>query len=183
MIETQRLRLRPLNGDDAAWIAREICHPDVQRWLTSPPHPYRLQDAHDYLARFGCNPWTCAIEVQGQPIGVVYIGNAADLDPMRSASDELGYWLQRASHGRGYMTEAAGALVHRFFETGADYVDSGWVEGNTGSEGGLTKRGFARTGVVTPRRVNFLGETRPIVRVRRSRADWAAAQPLETAGG
>lgn len=177
---THRLRLRLLQAGDAAWLAREIAHPDVQRWLTSPPHPYRLSDAQAFIAAFGANPWFRVIEADGVPQGVVSVGHTQDPDPQRSAADELGYWLAVSAHGRGYMTEAAGAMVDAFFAGGSEEIVSGWIEGNGASENVLTKLGFARTGETVTRHVNFLGEPRPVVRVRLTRQQWPGARALRS---
>ncbi len=172
MITTERLTLRALQGSDAGWIAREVSNPAVQRWLTSPPHPYRLADAEGFIAKYAANPWFRVIQADGAAVGVVSVGNAAEMDPQRAAADELGYWLCVDAHGHGYMTEAAGAMVDAFFRSGAKEIESGWVDGNEASENVLRKLGFARTGVVVQRRVNYLNKELPIVRVHLPRDVW-----------
>ncbi|MEX0285646.1 MAG: GNAT family N-acetyltransferase [Paracoccaceae bacterium] len=175
MLTTDRLTLRPLRPDDAPWIAREIANPDVQCWLTSPPHPYRLQDAEDFIALKQDDPWYLVIEVQGQPCGVVSVETGSD-------RPELGYWLWVSAHGHGYMTEAAGAVVDAVFETGLQQLYSGWVDGNAASENVLTKLGFTRTGEIRQTRVNFLEADRPIIRVTLTRDQWHARRTLENKG-
>ena len=49
-LRTARLRLRAPVATDAGWIARDIAHPGVYRKLTSPPCPYRLEHAQDWLS-------------------------------------------------------------------------------------------------------------------------------------
>lgn len=129
-IQTNRLTLRPLRAEDAPWIAREIANPKVQRWLTSPPHPYTLEHAHQFLAAKANRGDHRAILAGDQPVGVVTL------------DEDLGYWLAEPAWGRGYMTEAAGALLDWHFAQGGDAVESGWVTGNAGSARVLDKLGF-----------------------------------------
>ncbi len=56
---------------------------------------------------------------------------------------ELGYWLGRPFWGRGYMPEAAAALLRRGFETlGMTTVWCGYYEGNDKSRRVQEKLGF-----------------------------------------
>ena len=60
----------------------------------------------------------------------------------------LGYWLGKPFWGRGYMTEAASALIDAYFEqTKSNEIISGAFADNTGSQAVLGKLGFVRTGV------------------------------------
>ena len=102
-IKTERLVLRCLQADDAGWIAREIANPNVHRWLTTPPMPYRLDDAVDFLSRFAGDPGYRAIVHRGSPQGVISLGTT------NGRSRELGYWLQESAWGQGLMSEAAQA--------------------------------------------------------------------------
>lgn len=175
MLRTSRLTLRPLQAGDAPWIAREISDPEVQRWLTSPPHPYRLADARTFLAGFSGRDWCCAIEFEDAPRGVISIARACEFVATRPAEPELGYWLARDAWGQGLMTEAASALVARYFATaGAAEIHSGWIEGNGGSQRVLDKLGARRTGRTERRHAGFLGREVPVIRVRLDRPAKAA---------
>ncbi|MEM8728579.1 MAG: GNAT family N-acetyltransferase [Pseudomonadota bacterium] len=138
MITTSRLVLRPLETADADWIAREISNPNVQQWLTSPPHPYRLSDAEDFLHSFAQRPSHRAILFAGAPVGMVTLTG--------EGTPDLGYWLGEAAWGKGVMTEAAGALLDWHDTSGGGEVESGWIRGNSGSEGVLCKLGFEGDG-------------------------------------
>ncbi len=141
-IHTDRFVLRCLRAEDAQWIAKEISNPLVQKWLTSPPHPYEVHHATQYLESAVDDPRMRMICEGGARLGVVCI------------EDELGYWLSEPAWGRGVMSEAAHALLCWHFEHGGGTVDSGWIEGNQKSEGVLRKLGFVDNGVQT-RYVNF----------------------------
>ena len=70
-----------------------------------PPFPLPL--SFPFGSAFGAGPATVAGTVV---IGVVSIeGDGPEL--------QLGYWLAEPWHGRGFMTEAVGALVAHAFET------------------------------------------------------------------
>ncbi|MEO1491206.1 MAG: GNAT family N-acetyltransferase [Pseudomonadota bacterium] len=133
-IRTKRLLLRKPTFADAEVIAGMIGRWEVVRWLTTPPYPYKIDDAEAFISEASSRPWFFVIEAHDL-IGAVEI------------NDHLGYWLGSAHWGKGYMTEAARALLARYFEeTGADHVASGYLIGNTASCNTLTKLGFVETG-------------------------------------
>ena len=111
LLKTSRLRLRLPSLDDAVEICgRYATDPEVTRYMVWRPHS-RLADTHAFLHRTiaAIEAGTEAqwvIERQGLelPIGMIgfrLAGHAA----------ELGYVLERPCWGRGYVTEAAKALV------------------------------------------------------------------------
>ncbi|MCH2078690.1 MAG: GNAT family N-acetyltransferase [Rhodobacteraceae bacterium] len=136
-IRTSRLVLRTLELGDADWITAHISNPGVQRWLTGPPHPFALTDSESWLSDNAGKAFFRAIEVSGEPIGVVSITDDAT---------DLGYWLKEAAWGHGYMSEAAWALVQFHFDAGKGTLTSGWLDGNRASERVLRKLGFTDTG-------------------------------------
>lgn len=162
-ITTERLVLRQLGPEDAEWIAREIANPKVQVWLTSPPHPYRLADACEFIKRTSSNPLYRVIEVAGDAQGVISLKEGED----------LGYWLRESAWGNGYMTEAATALLNAYFHVRVDDVPSGWIAGNAASRNVLEKLGFERCG--EKRRMCFFrGEEVTVERVVLTHARWQA---------
>ena len=165
IIETERLKLRPPERQDAEWLAREIANPKVLQWLTTPPSPYRLTDAHDFLESRAGLP-NIRVIVGQKPLGVV------GLEPTRGAPFELGYWLQESAWGNGYMTEAAGALVDWHFAHHTSDILSGWLSGNDGSANVLEKLGFVREKPVE-RWANFHGRKMPLERVRLKKSVYA----------
>ncbi len=166
MITTERLVLRQMVSADAGWIAREIANPNVQRWLTSPPHPYRLQDAQTFISELATGPGFRAIEHAGEPLGVISIEAADRFSPDRPSLPELGYWLRESAWGRGYATEAARALLLWHDRTSGGDIYSGYISGNEASASVLGKLGFSALETVT-RRAQFLGSDVTIHRVLR----------------
>ncbi len=133
-IQTDRLLLRKPLQSDAEKMAGMIGQWEVVRWLTTPPYPYKIDDAFEFIAQANQRPWFFVIEAH-DVIGAIEI------------SDHLGYWLGKAHWGKGYMTEAARAVVERYFaETEADQLLSGYLSGNTASCNTLEKLGFAEIG-------------------------------------
>lgn len=138
VLQTKRLKLRPLKAADAPAIARLIGNWNVIRWLTSPPWPYRLADAQWFVADDGSSGSFC-IEIDGAFAGIVGLTNKLD----------LGYWLGQPFHGQGYMTEAARAVVDSHFSDHAERLMSGYIPGNETSAGVLKKCGFVNTETIS----------------------------------
>lgn len=139
LLKTERLILRPLRRADAPAIAGLISDWDVIRWLTTPPWPYRLQDAEEFLAS------DAAAEARAVTNGKALLGVASILD--RSPGlHELGYWLGRPYWGQGYATEAVGALIDAHFAAGQDKLYAGVLPGNAASARVLARLGFEPAG-------------------------------------
>ena len=140
-ITTPRLVLRSLRPEDAQPLAIMIGNWNVIRWLSRPPFPYTLADAEAFIidtitARLPAGCTRAAITRDEDLIGIVSI------EP-REASPELGYWLGESHWGNGYMSEAAAALVARYFAaTTPDILHSGHFVGNHGSACILARLGF-----------------------------------------
>ncbi len=167
-IQTARLTLRHFEPGDADWIFRDITNPNVAKWLTALPWPYRRQDAESFVAQYMADPGYRVI-VADQPIGVVSVA-------VRNGVPELGYWLAEPAWGRGYMSEAAKAMLTWTFEQGFKRSDSGWVLGNAGSENVLTKLGYVPTGEIKPTTCAFHPEPVPVKRVTLTSDVWQARQ-------
>ncbi len=161
---TARLRLRRPVPKDAGWIATQIAHPEVQRMLTTPPHPYRPEHARQWLAGPGQAEGVFVVEAD-RPLGIV------TLCPDRN-DGELGYWLRRDAWGLGIMTEAAAAVLDWHFATRDATVPSGHIMDNAASGNVLRKLGFRPTHSQM-RHCNFRGQEVPIQCVALSAADWA----------
>lgn len=130
ILETARLRLRPLDVADADWIARDIARPEVHRWLTSPPFPYGRDDALEWIFLARDAPAHFVIQEAGQSLGII------------SLDDELGFWLRPSAWGRGVITEAAVAVLRAHFLQNTTPVRSGYVLGNAASARVQDRLGF-----------------------------------------
>ena len=146
VLVTHHLTLRkPLEVDLEA-IARCLDDLEVSRWLGSVPHPYTLADAREWFEHVETGPrdrrWT--IHDATGLVGVVSIGERLRED-LPNDDLELGYWLARDRWGRGYMGEAARAVVADHFARGGGDLVSGAQEGNPASLAIQERLGFTRT--------------------------------------
>lgn len=116
---TPRLRLRPLDVGDAGDVQRLAGDFTVADTTLAIPHPYEDGMAERWIA-------TLAEEFAAGRQAVFAVTDRATaalvgaigliLRPEHSRA-ELGYWIGRPFWGRGYATEAAGAMLRYGFET------------------------------------------------------------------
>jgi RimJ/RimL family protein N-acetyltransferase len=137
-IETRRLILRESTLADAPCYALGVGEYDVAKFLTPVPYPYTLAMAIDWLRQ--ARPATpeksmLVIELPGKGvIGCV------------SLLSELGFWIARPHWNRGYVTEAATALLDwHFAGTDSDTVMSSAHHNNVASLAVQRKLGFVMT--------------------------------------
>ena len=157
-ITTARLLIRPYRPGEAPELARLIGDWEVVRWLSVVPHPYTVEDAVAYITEFA-GDWSFAITDGARLLGGIGI------------SDGLGFWLGRDHWGRGYMSEAATAVVDAWFAAGNDELTSGYYLGNAASAAIHAKLGF-EPGEVVPEPSLSQARALPLQRLRLTRADW-----------
>ena len=167
-IRTKRLTLRPLTRADIPDLVALINDYEVSRWLTVVPFPYTQADGAEFLDFLDEADPLEALAIIG-PEGLVgVVGISA------GATASLGYWLGRAHHGKGYMSEAAAALVDHYFTTrDADFLTSGFFRGNGPSARVLEKLGFVSNGSERVKS-RAQGVEVTLEKVIRRRKDWAA---------
>lgn len=148
-LETERLHLRPPVPDDAARIASLVTH-DVSRWMASWPDPCTVEFVADRIGKARkalVEGWALplVVDVAGgeATIGMVEAFLSRD-DPGRVT---LSFWLGAAWHGRGYMTEAVGAVLrHLAADPAVRVVDGGAQLDNAGSIAVMTRLGMRPVG-------------------------------------
>ncbi len=148
VIETVRLRMRPLAEGDVEALWPYVSDPELPRMMSWAAHRDPAETrafvafAADALAKGTDIVW--AIEHEDRLVGTIgFHGIAWEMRAWRVDRAELGYWLAPALHGQGLMTEAATAVTRWGFETlGLHKITISCLEGNTGSRRVIEKVGF-----------------------------------------
>ena len=118
-LETERLILRPFELSDSEFVHKYVSDYDVAKMTLRIPHPYPEGLAESWIREHCLNAEDetshfFAIEHRESQIftGVISIHKEADYN-----SAEIGYWIGKPFWGKGYMTEAAKAVIEFGFET------------------------------------------------------------------
>ena len=153
LIATERLRLTaPRRGDlDALDEAIAETLPQLVRWLPWAHPLHGKADTRRYirsarLARSRRAAFEYALwERQGGRL--VGIASIHRIDWSRRSAG-LGYWVRESAQGRGYATEAAGALVEDAFRRiGLHRIEAHVALENTRSQRVPEKLGFTNEGI------------------------------------
>jgi RimJ/RimL family protein N-acetyltransferase len=165
-IRTGGLTLRKPVLADASAIAGILANYQVAKMLTRVPQPYHLEDAEDWLSSVlsgDAKGWVFAI-TKGGVRGLIYSGamvanNNSDDTLIGIVSIEwrqggertgwhLGYYLAEDHWGKGIMSDAANAVIARFFGLKmGETLFSGVIADNPASLRVQEKLGFDVTGV------------------------------------
>ncbi|HEX7075371.1 MAG TPA: GNAT family N-acetyltransferase [Hyphomicrobiaceae bacterium] len=139
-MRTKRLLLRDLTLRDVRRIAMLASDWDVARMTGRIPHPYSEELARQWISDLTEGEFVQGIVSQGELVGLCgYMpdGNSA----------EIGYWVGKPWWGRGFATEAAGALIdYCFNEVGFERITCGHFVDNPASARVIAKLGFRFTG-------------------------------------
>lgn len=162
VIETERLRLRPLADTDVPRIVETCNDPMVRRYIPglSPCSPASARDqvaSAVWAAATGAKAtWAVADRATDVLLGNVTVMDLLGPNP---TSGEIGYWTHPDARGRGVTTEAVRAAIgHAFDPEGLDrrrlvlYA----AAGNDASNAIATAAGFTRYG--TQRAAERLGD-------------------------
>lgn len=148
-IRTRRLVLRPLQAGDAEPLFSLFGNWNVIRMLSTPPWPYTRANAEAFVNHAANGDFAdrtqFAVTLNGYLIGGIGSRFVGANVWQRGDGPNLAFWLGEAYWGRGYMTEAADALVRHVFATqGDDAIYSGALADNAASLQVQTKLGFVR---------------------------------------
>lgn len=117
VIETARLRLRGHRPNDLADCVAMWSDPTVTRYIGGKPSTeqqtwMRLLGYIGHWAAMGFGYWVIEERDSGRFVGEVGFADfKRDIGPSMRGFPELGFALAPASHGKGYATEAVGAVV------------------------------------------------------------------------
>lgn len=155
-LSTSRLSLEPLVAAHADALFPVLAHPDTQRWIPAPKA--RTAEAlrarwHDLEGRRSPDGAEAQLAwaVRRRDDGV-YVGkldaNVAVAAGAGEVATNVGYVFSPAFWGRGYATEAVGALVDHLLAAGVTELRASVTVGNDASCRVLERLGFTRVGVV-----------------------------------
>ena len=138
---SERLFLRPAFPEDCGAILAGIGEESIVRNLARAPWPYTMDDARNFAALPQDQRLPhFVVTVPGNGV----IGSAGMGE--HEGEPELGYWIARDHWGRGYATEAAGAVLRIARTLGHRRVVAGHFTDNPASGRVLRKLGFIPTG-------------------------------------
>jgi RimJ/RimL family protein N-acetyltransferase len=149
-----RSTIREFAPGDAATLARQCNNHHISRWMTDRfPHPYRLQDAHDWIehnrtvAAHG-PPQNFAVVDRETDAVVGGIGITPGTD-VHGHTAEIGYWLGEEYWGRGIMSEVLPAFTRWVWQNrDLDRLWTGVFDGNGASRRVLEKAGYRYEGTM-----------------------------------
>jgi ribosomal-protein-alanine N-acetyltransferase len=118
-LKTRRLLLRHFHRSDEEAMCQVFCDPEVMRFSDGVRTKKWIQDWLDScLERYqtlGFGPYAVAENKLEEVIGYCGLFSFPDIDGQPEI--EIGYRLRRSAWGRGYATEAAGAVKDYAFTT------------------------------------------------------------------
>ena len=162
---SDRMQFGSFRPDDAEFLAITLNNIEISRHITPMPRPYMLSMAQSYIAQtLTSSDETFALEIEGHLSGAIGIG------------DRLGFWLAPARWGLGLVTNALRAVIDWHFTHEANYVRSGFHEGNSACARVHEKLGFKPDGAT---RVIAKALGREVVRndLLLTAQDWATTPP------
>lgn len=170
-LQTPRLRLRQPKLDDAARLAGFLNNFAIAGKLARVPYPYSIADATAWLSTWRADrpaeETGFTLELPGEGL----IGHCGF--HLTDGTPVIGYWLAEPFWNRGFMTEAAEAVLDWYFEvTGAGMIHSGVFHFNKASLAVQRKLGFTEIGTGMLHCLARHEDLRHID-TRLTRADWA----------
>ncbi|HYJ89145.1 MAG TPA: GNAT family N-acetyltransferase [Pyrinomonadaceae bacterium] len=154
IIDTNRLRLRCVTENDVDALYRIFSHPEVMRYWGAPALKDRdaavqlVNEIQDGFRRQSAMKWGIARRTDDQIIGTTTLFNL-NFDNCRC---ELGYGLDRAEWGKGYMQEALHALLdYAFNRLDLHRIEADVDPRNMNSIRTVEKLGFRREGYLRER--------------------------------
>lgn len=157
-LETERLILRPVRRSDAASMIPLINNFEISKWLSRVACPYGQSDAEEFFDAVLDNdnpdharPFAILSKDEpGRMIGCIAVEPHGVESGVLSATAEFGYWIGEPFWGRGFVSEAAFALLPVSFDLGGyQKLTAGYLDGNNASARILEKCGFVDIGPKT----------------------------------
>lgn len=154
IIDTKRLRLRPLRPEDASVFFEMWSDSEAVRYFSFPP----MQDIEQAKARVAekmqssCDGKSMICVIESRDTGAVLGDCGLHNGVAHSRRAEIGYCLGRKHWGKGYMTEAVDALIeHGFKKAGLHRIEADIDPRNLPSIQLIERLGFKREGYLRER--------------------------------
>lgn len=150
ILPTERLVLRPYVPGDAARVAELAGDRDVAATTLRIPHPYDASMAAEWIAGLPAEyaaerAITWAITLGGADL-IGSIALSLHLDHHRA---ELGYWVGKPYWGKGYVTEAARAVMeYGFGALRLHRISAHHMSANPASGAVMKKLGMRHEGIL-----------------------------------
>jgi RimJ/RimL family protein N-acetyltransferase len=146
-LKSGNVSLRPLRESDAKRMAELLNNVKIGRNLRDGlPYPYTVNDALEFIEKFGNHPSFFAVEYNGE-----YAGNIS-LSPHENVyrkTAEIGYLLGEPYWGKGIMTTAVELITEYGFKVlGFARIHTGVYEFNPASQKVLEKCGYQKEGIM-----------------------------------
>jgi RimJ/RimL family protein N-acetyltransferase len=146
---TQRLLLRPVWPEDAENLFTAMNDQGIVCNLARAPWPYSRDDADAFAARAQDPLYPHFLLTLPGDAGQTLVGSCGLGN--RDGEAEIGYWIAREYWGKGFATEAAGALIANAWMLGHRRLVASHYIDNPASGAVLRRLGFRPTGVTRPR--------------------------------
>jgi RimJ/RimL family protein N-acetyltransferase len=184
VIETARLRMRPLRDEDLVDLIKLIGNWEVARWTASVPHPYTEADGRKWIALVRQDhanglprSFAVALKETDRLIGGVGLdGSAGD----ESEEHALGYWVGQPYWDNQYGREAVAAIIDYGFRTlGIETIRAHTDPSNVPSQKVLLHCGLKNVGEIELTKPTRHGAWRaPLFRITREDLYHERARPF-----
>lgn len=157
-IETERLALRPFMESDADALFRCCRNPNIGNNAGWKPHesPEESREILHSVFMSQKDIWAIILKESGQLTGS--IGIIADPKRENPQARMLGYWLDEAHWGKGYMTEAVKAVLDYGFDIlKLSLITANCYPHNKRSQQVLNRLGFKHEGTLHQAELTYDG--------------------------
>lgn len=158
-IKTERLLLRPFNENDLEALFACCQNPNLGNNAGWKPHE-TLEEAHEVLHQvFMAQENIWAVTKQGNGLLIGSVGIIPDPKRENPQALMLGYWLDEAHWGKGYMSEAVTAILNYGFEKlGVSLITANCYPHNERSQKVLKGQGFEYEGTLHQAELIYTGQ-------------------------
>jgi ribosomal-protein-alanine N-acetyltransferase len=175
VLETPRLRLRPLELSDASAIQKAAGAREIADTMISLPHPYPAGEAERFIIRQQSEREagrSVTISIEQKPEGwFCGLIELRDID-CEHLQAELSFWLAVDAWGQGYMSEVIYAVVrYGFASLGLNRLYAHHMLRNPACGRVLEKNGFKLEGLLR-QRVRKWGQFEDVSLWAILRKDW-----------